>query len=130
MTNTLRSLVIAGALGLAVAGCVKFAKIETYNGMVDGNNVEVTRQKSDTLKRTVRIKANPFLDLNSPHYIVARDVDGDGAFEEIVLDGVDIEKIRPISSPYKNVPLYDIANSEPLNRIYNEALGQNQGGKK
>lgn len=130
MKKNLRNILMAGTLGLAIAGCKEPALTERLVGKVNGNHSEVLRLVSNHSKRRVTIKeTRSFVNPQSSGYLVGWDFNGDGNFEKIILQGVDVEEIKKLKKYFENQPLRFYANSDSLNLVYHEVLRQN-GRKK
>lgn len=118
----LKKILLGTALGLAVAGCSP-SNGESLYGEFHGNEVVVQKSGTNQNSRII-IRHEHNLDLNSSS-LVGLDVDGNGIYEEITLQGIRVGKLKQLSPYMSKRPLAVYANSDSLKAAYNKVLKQN-----
>ena len=126
-TKTLRNILATGTIGLSV-GCLPLA--ESFEGEFRGYNVFISQKLGSSNKSLIMSSGKH--PLNSLHLISAEDSAGDGTFEKISYDGMNIEELKPIREGLRNHPMYYYANQDSLKAAYDDVMEQNRskGGKK
>ena len=107
----LKNIIIGTALVLTTAGCSS-PDGEALYGEFHGNEVVVQKSGINQNSRVI-IRYEPRLDLNS-RSLVGLDADGDGAYEEITLQGIRVEKLKQLSPHMPKHPIAIYANSDSL----------------
>ena len=127
MKNTLRNIIAtAGMVGLASIGCSDCK--ERFNGAFRDYKVNVTMNLiPKSISPRISVKMIDGLDgFPSPiHIIVAEDSIGDGHFEDIYFDGMNMKDLEPLRRNLRNNPLYNYANQDSVYAAYKAVMEQN-----